>query len=327
MSRSRSRQRAVGNRQSSSLDRPIPNLQSPIPARSAFTLVELLVVVVIISMLAGLLLPAVISAREAARRAQCTNNQKQLATAIFQYEVAKQHLPGFANKVGGNALSWIQVLFPYLGRNDLWEGSTGSNGWRSGAGGPTLRLNDLVCPNDTSTVTCPLTYVVNLGAYNVPPTSPDVPGAVLQPDSSLTPPSPGALGVFRDNSTNTTNQIQLTDVKSPSRTLMLAEKVFSTNASPRQWTETTDARLGFSWPNCVPLPSPVPQPTATNLPILRATLIGCNPDVPATNYAPLSSTIHPGIAIVTFCDGHVEQLPDGTLCYNDPEHPAIYALP
>ena len=75
--------------------------QSPIVKHLGFTLIELLVVIAIIAVLISLLLPAVQSAREAARRAQCVNNLKQLVLAAHNYESANQAFP-MGDSVGRN---------------------------------------------------------------------------------------------------------------------------------------------------------------------------------------------------------------------------------
>ena len=73
-------------------------------AQAGFTLVELLVVIAIIAMLVTLLLPAVQAARAAARRIQCTNNLKQFALGMLNYESAQQGFPSGASVVDASRL-------------------------------------------------------------------------------------------------------------------------------------------------------------------------------------------------------------------------------
>jgi prepilin-type N-terminal cleavage/methylation domain-containing protein/prepilin-type processing-associated H-X9-DG protein len=134
--------------------------------KQAFTLVELLVVIAIIGTLVGLLLPAVQSARERARSLTCTNNLKQLQTALTIRESSLQDFPGYINKVGipGAAptsqtrASWIVLTFPYIEQTPLWEA------WSQGTELPSS-VEVLVCASDPpDTIGEPVTsYVANSG--------------------------------------------------------------------------------------------------------------------------------------------------------------------
>jgi len=96
---------------------------------SAFTLVELLVVIAIIGILVALLLPAVQAAREAARRTQCVNNQKQLLLGLVNYESARRELPPafqYADtqnpaitKLPG--INWVISILPFIEQQTLYD--------------------------------------------------------------------------------------------------------------------------------------------------------------------------------------------------------------
>ena len=127
-----------------------PTAASRRTAPRGFTLVELLVVISIIGILVALLMPAVNSARESGRRAQCSNNLHQLVTACLAHETRYGFLPtggwgyawvgdpdrGFTKRQPGG---WHYNILPFLDLSDLHDLGTGSNGdWNTLMNNPNL---------------------------------------------------------------------------------------------------------------------------------------------------------------------------------------------
>ncbi len=119
--------------------------------RRAFTLIELLVVIAIIAVLIALLLPAVQSAREAARRVQCVNNLKQLGLAMHNYHDVNNILPGVAvtSPTGPVSGPYVAIL-PYVEQSSLTNAYNFNVVWNSPVNSTvaTSRVAAYICPSN-----------------------------------------------------------------------------------------------------------------------------------------------------------------------------------
>lgn len=130
--------------------------------RRGFTLVELLVVIAIIGVLVGLLLPAVQSAREAARRSQCANNMKQIGLGFHNYHSATQTFPygsyNLREAWPANGSNWRAIILPYMEEASAYDNLTFNDTSSFMAGNTNALLGNEVLRNlFISTYWCPST--------------------------------------------------------------------------------------------------------------------------------------------------------------------------
>ncbi len=119
--------------------------------RRGFTLIELLVVIAIIGVLIALLLPAVQAAREAARRAQCINNLKQLGLGLHNYHDSTGALPWGGGYSNSNELSTLLLMCPFMELGPLYNACN----FVSGASSNPNNINGTVFRSTTSFFQCP----------------------------------------------------------------------------------------------------------------------------------------------------------------------------
>lgn len=194
--------------------------------RIGFTLIELLVVIAIIAILIGLLVPAVQKVREAAARAQCQNNLKQLATASHNYHQVYKKFPTgvyqlpFATAPKYRGVTLFVYLLPYIEQDNLASGWDTTDPLNNTAGGSASRTSTvlpmLLCPSDDLTrnpydsgsgrVYGLTSYGGNGGTRSYDPQFASNDGVffVIGPGSQTAPTgAPVRIGDIRDGTSNT----------------------------------------------------------------------------------------------------------------------------
>ncbi len=245
------------------------------PAKRGMTLVELLTVIVIISVLLAILLPAYNIVRETARVAVCIDHQRQVSEGILQYETQKNHLPGVLSQIattsGGTAqVNWPQTLMPYIGSQDIW------NSIQSG-GKPMVRVDLLYCTDDnylkTNPTQTPLSYVLNIGS---------VPNTEYFLNYQKTPPVNSSGSLVTPTLTS--------KMQSTVKTVMLAENA-SLTSHPGQW--------GWGTPGTNP---------AMTYPALTISGTAGAATPPLVSSIPNFKSPHGSVMVMSFFDGHQEKV-------------------
>ena len=181
--------------------------------RHGFTLVELLVVITIIGILVSLLLPAVQSAREAARTAQCKNNLKNIGLGMLQHRTMQTHFPtggwgwGYVGDPDrGKGITqcggWIYNTLPYVEQtamHDLGKGLTGAAQSAAFAERARTPLSLFHCPTRRRPIPYPYKHY-NEGGTGRPPANYDHPGQAARADYAANGGdhivSPTAMGLW-----------------------------------------------------------------------------------------------------------------------------------
>ena len=292
--------------------------------RRGFTLIELLVVIAIIAVLIALLLPAVQSAREAARRIQCTNNLKQFGLAQHNHHDSQGTFTW--GSYSSPAQPWSFRILPYMEQGVMSNALNANQAWTSVAQttvtGATLSF--FLCPSDinagiqvttNSTTRKKGSYAVTWGNGNQNQSGIPTSGSTWDgPDGLIV----AYRGAFRVNSKTTPTPYSMRDiVDGSSNTTMMSELKGTQSGTVNGktmndvrgdiWTERRGAFqvMNYTVPNST-VPDQVNGTTECAYPL------GLNPPCLNSNGSATwgvfvaARSFHPGGVNVLFCDGSVK---------------------
>jgi prepilin-type N-terminal cleavage/methylation domain-containing protein/prepilin-type processing-associated H-X9-DG protein len=294
--------------------------------RRGFTLIELLVVIAIIGILVALLLPAVQSAREAARRTTCRNNLKQIGLALHNYLDANRVFPpsiciNSTPTSTGGVFSVLVRILPYVEQNNAYQAAhVGNNSYNSTNTVPNDRMGLYICPDEINDkphgATFPTDYAFNAGTWQYYDPTTGIGG-----DGSFFPNSRANPSWFTDGLSQT---LAFAEVKAfmsyvragndapvdpPTSLVALHAGTFKNSANHTEWVDGLVYQTGFTTtftPNSV-----TPVAGSTGDAPLNATngdYCSCREDQMATctepiRYAVTSRSYHPNSVNVLFMDG------------------------